>query len=602
MNPILINTHKKQNIDLLRIRDFYFDKARTLNRIRKFNVVFPILVLIVSYLPFISAVYVLNQYRDYYIGGLSIISYILGRVIDSKIQEYLHVSNAFREQYDVNVLGIEKNDYIYCDVDLDQYIHLADCLIDDSKKYEYWYEEIFSSNSISNAFCCQMDNIIYTYYAYADARKQYVKWVCVIVAIASIPLIVLGDLQTIVLALIAFFDILQMYLEYWDVCSDLISVNKRLRSNLLEYDSELNSSDIRCLQDCIANNRDNSLFISKRIRKKYLADGNPYYQDLNLIRNKVQNDAETTFPSSVDDIEILSADGNSTTNLSVIHSRLVVMLKDIKEVLDANDIQYTLDGGTLIGAVRENGRFIFWDDDVDLAIRYEDFQRAKSVLMNELQDKYSLQDYDNEEYYSPRLSNLRVREKNEKSVIEEKDSPLFELYESRGLFIDIYVYAPILHSKNVDRLYRKLVIYRAYRAIDKIEKRWRTNREKYSPRFVRSKKRYMKHVDWYLKHAKCTDYYAYTPNYIEDIKCPGPYIKREDIYGKKTLASFEGERYPIPSNSHAILEAYYGKDWNVSPFVSKRKLIEKYGIDEWYCHKTFPVTAMKHISYVDIAK
>lgn len=57
-----------------------------------------------------------------------------------------------------------------------------------------------------------------------------------------------------------------------------------------------------------------------------------------------------------------------------IQAELLYMMKVLHNVLDEHDIRYTLDGGTLLGAIRHKG-FIPWDDDIDILIPRPDFDR-----------------------------------------------------------------------------------------------------------------------------------------------------------------------------------------------------------------------------------
>lgn len=50
------------------------------------------------------------------------------------------------------------------------------------------------------------------------------------------------------------------------------------------------------------------------------------------------------------------------------------ILKDVHDFCVENGIKYTLQGGSLIGAIRHKG-FIPWDDDVDLAMPRPDYER-----------------------------------------------------------------------------------------------------------------------------------------------------------------------------------------------------------------------------------
>ncbi|MFC2127588.1 LicD family protein [Bacteroidota bacterium] len=55
------------------------------------------------------------------------------------------------------------------------------------------------------------------------------------------------------------------------------------------------------------------------------------------------------------------------------------LLKDTSKVLDSCNIDYWLDGGTLLGIHREN-RLLPWDDDVDLSIMYTGEESMNKLL------------------------------------------------------------------------------------------------------------------------------------------------------------------------------------------------------------------------------
>ena len=79
-------------------------------------------------------------------------------------------------------------------------------------------------------------------------------------------------------------------------------------------------------------------------------------------------------------------DDNSLKHLQNLE---LMILKDFIKFCDENNLKYYLYGGSLLGAVRHEG-FIPWDDDIDVIMFRDDFEKFKKLFLSKANDKYEL--------------------------------------------------------------------------------------------------------------------------------------------------------------------------------------------------------------------
>lgn len=117
--------------------------------------------------------------------------------------------------------------------------------------------------------------------------------------------------------------------------------------------------------------------------------------------------------------------------LNEIHDYLFEILQELDRICRKYNIKYSLEGGTLLGAVKY-GDFVPWDDDLDVVMLRTEYERFIMVCKNELSEKFFLQNSDTEKNFPLNYTKLRYRE----SKYVQKNYEFLDI--NQGLFLDLY--------------------------------------------------------------------------------------------------------------------------------------------------------------------
>lgn len=83
-----------------------------------------------------------------------------------------------------------------------------------------------------------------------------------------------------------------------------------------------------------------------------------------------------------------------SVDLIELHDDIYKILIEFDRVCRKNNIKYSLEGGTLLGAVKY-GDFVPWDDDMDVIMLRGEYERFLKLAPAELNDSFFLQSYNN---------------------------------------------------------------------------------------------------------------------------------------------------------------------------------------------------------------
>ena len=129
------------------------------------------------------------------------------------------------------------------------------------------------------------------------------------------------------------------------------------------------------------------------------------------------------------------------------------ILKEIISICESHDLKYYAYAGTALGAVRHNG-FIPWDDDIDIVMFREDYEKLLKILDTELSEEYYVLNFHkHEKYYLP-VTQVCLK------GTEFRTYTILPNSYKLGIFIDIFPLDNVPESELKRKIYfSKYIIY-----------------------------------------------------------------------------------------------------------------------------------------------
>lgn len=130
-----------------------------------------------------------------------------------------------------------------------------------------------------------------------------------------------------------------------------------------------------------------------------------------------------------------------------IHQVELELLQEIERICEKNNIVYSIIGGTLLGAVRHGG-FIPWDDDADVAMLRNEYDRFVQACSRDLdQERFYFQDMHCTPGY--RWGYGKLRKKRTLFLRQGQEHMPYE----QGIFVDIFPCDNVPDGKIVQKIY-----------------------------------------------------------------------------------------------------------------------------------------------------
>ena len=244
--------------------------------------------------------------------------------------------------------------------------------------------------------------------------------------------------------------------------------------------------------------------------------------------------------------------------------------KEIKRICDENGIDYFIIGGTLLGAVRHEG-FIPWDDDMDIGMTIENYNRFLEIATRQLDSRFFLQTNISDPNYYNVFAKVRLN----RTHMLEKVTENLDIHN--GIFVDIFPYDAASERVAHSKAYMTMLQLLGKTSLLKHGYNLNGITEKRTSRIVNLMLKYLpvpvKQIDKILyARFQSHDNKHKQEYYIErDGMFKGNFVFSKKYFDTLEELSFEGIKFKAPTDYVEYLRDAYGEFMKLPPADEREK-------------------------------
>ena len=249
------------------------------------------------------------------------------------------------------------------------------------------------------------------------------------------------------------------------------------------------------------------------------------------------------------------------TDIREIQQMELGIMEYIHEVCQKIGVKYFLAYGSLIGAVRHKG-FIPWDDDMDICMLREDYEKLQDYLIAHPDDRYEVMSYKNNLNYVYPF--MKVQD-NQTYLLEED----VRIDSNMGIYVDIF---PVDGYEDDSVFKDKMTRLIKKRQLSCYTFKGITNTRSLLNSLIRyisvivfyftNTNKYIRGIDELAQSRKVDDYELVDYLIYKDMHKP---VWKREWLEQTIMGVFEGKEFMIPKNYHEILTSDYGDYMQLPP-------------------------------------